>query len=435
MADPGTFWRNYFANREAQRVLANNGLGKFGTPPPTGGAVMGGAAPSTPSGALVPITKEGARIGEGAVESALRPQNLVRAATPDGPAFVTKGVTQGMELVPVGLADDAAASVAASAGRNGLLAAARGQLGTLGETIAANGWKGGLLPAGIGIAGSMAGGALDESNLLGGQESKANDTVSKALKWGGAGAGAGLMVGGPVGALIGGAGGAVVGVLHEGAERQGWLGAPTKQEQIDKLVHDAEASASKIGLPPQVTAELKAQFNAGKQFATTKDEQIGLAQSFADSLKAQSINYVANPDQYASAGQTDEAAQAQQMIQRSLMLSAIKPYADNFLARSSAEADAYQNMAKSEGNMAPLYEQMAAQTRASGARQAMEIVQQTQITPYQQALEKQASYLNQMSSNLVSQAMGQVGQAQQPAAGSTDLTAIIDANTNQLQPQ
>jgi len=432
MADPGTFWRNYFANREVQRVLGQNGLGRFGTPPPTGAASMGASAPA-PGGVLVPLGKEGARVGEGVVESALRPQNLVRAATPDGPAFVTKGVTPGMELVPLSVADDAAATVASTAGRTGLLAAARGQLGTLGETIAANGWKGGLLPAGIGIAGSMAGSALDESNLLGGSESKANDTASKALKWGSAGAGAGLMVGGPVGALIGGAGGAVVGVLHEGAERQGWLGTPTKQEQIDTLVHDAEANAAKVGLPPEVVGALKDQFNAGKQFAETKDEKLALAQQFAQQVQAQAMNYVADPSQYASAGQTDEAAQAQQMIQRSLMLSAIKPYADNFLARSSAEADAYQNMAKSEGNMAPLYEQMAAQTRASGARQAMEIVQQTQITPYQQALEKQASYLNQMSSNLVSQAMGQVGQTQ-PAAGSTDLTSIIDQYANSAQP-
>jgi hypothetical protein len=65
---------------------------------------------------------------------------------------------------------------------------------------------------------------------------------------------------------------------------------------------------------------------------------------------------------------------------------------------------------------------------------AANLVNQAQVTPYMQALSDQASYLNQMSSNLVSQAMGQVGQAQQPAAGSTDLTSIIDQYANTAQP-
>jgi hypothetical protein len=92
----------------------------------------------------------------------------------------------------------------------------------------------------------------------------------------------------------------------------------------------------------------------------------------------------------------------------------------------------YAGMANGAGNMAPMYTQMAANTRARGARQAMETVQEAQVTPYTEALRKQAGYLNQMSNSLVSQAMGQVMAPQQ--SGGDDLTAIIDANVNQMQP-
>lgn len=343
-------------------------------------------------------------------------QALVRATPPPYTGALPGAVTAGVEAAPV---------------RAGLIAAVRNQLGTAGRGIAANGWKGGLLPAAIATAGSMAGSSLDESQLLGGDESKLNDTASKALKWGGAGAGAGMLVGGPVGALIGGAAGGVVGVMHEGAERQGWLGTPTKQEQIDTLIHDSEKAAARIGLPAEVTNLLKQQYIAGKEFAKSKDEKLALAQTFADNMEAQAMNYIADPSQY----QTAEQSEADLMIQRSMMMNIVKPYADNFLARSSAEADTYANMAQGAGNMAPMYEQMAAQTRASGARHAMGVIQETQMTPYTQALQAQAGYLSQISQQTMQQAIGSVMQPQQAQAGSTDLTAIIDQYANAAQPQ
>lgn len=414
-ADPGQFWKNWFAQREVSRLFQGN---NFGTPPPTGGAVMGGAAPATPSQALVPITKEGVRVGSGVTETLA---SRVGAGA--------RGVTPGMELVKY-----VAPAAEQTAARQGLIASARGALSSGWGNVAAGGLRGAILPAGIGIAGMQAGSALDNSGLLGGEESKLNDTASKALKWGGTGAGIGLAVGGPVGAAIGGAGGAVVGVLHEGAERQGWLGTPSKQEQIDTLVHDAEKSAARIGLPGEVVAELKAQFEAGKEFAKTKDDRIALAQTFAQNVQQYALDYATNPDAYQSAGQAQENADAQRLIQQSVMINAIRPYAENFLARSSAEADSYQNMAASAGDLAPMYQQMAAQTRASGARQAMEIVQQTQITPYMQALEKQAGYLNQISQQTMSQAIGTVMNPEQSSSGGMDLTQFIEDATNQLQP-
>jgi hypothetical protein len=430
MAEPGQFWRNYFANREFQRKMAQQGIGRFGAAPPSGGAVMGGGA--SVGGELVPITKEGIRVGAGTVES--QAPKLVRAATLNGPAMVTKGVTPGMELVPVGARAAAAGAAETGAARQGLLAAARGQLGTVGRGIAANGWKGGLMPAAVGMAGTMAGGALDESQLLGGSESKANDTAAKALKWGGTGAGLGLMVGGPVGALIGGAAGGVVGVMHEGLERQGILGTASKQSQANTLINETNAAAAEIGLPAEVTQLLDAQYNAGLQFAKTDDEKLALAQQYAAQVQEQALAYAANPEAFAPAGGSAEDELANMLIQRSVMMSAVKPYADNFLAQANAQADMYQNMAAGAGDMAPAFEQMAAQTRASGARNAMGVVAETQMTPYQMALEKQAGYLNQMSNSLVSQAMGQVMQPQ-AAAGSVDLTALIDGAANQMQPQ
>jgi hypothetical protein len=210
--DPGQFWKNWFAQREVSRLFQGN---NFGTPPPTGGAVMGGAAPQ--GGALVPITKEGVRVGAGTVEGAA--PRLVRAATVNGPAMVTKGVTPGMELVPAGVrtaagVGEAAAPLTSTAARSGLVNTLRGAIGlapaeAAGFRAGAAGVLGKMaLPAGIAMGGVQAGGMLDESNWLGGSESAANDYTSKALKLGGVGAGAGLLFGGPAGAAIGGGVGA-----------------------------------------------------------------------------------------------------------------------------------------------------------------------------------------------------------------------------------
>lgn len=324
---------------------------------------------------------------------------------------------------PVALAGTAGAAGA----RQGLMATARGALGGGLNAVKAGGFKGALLPGAIALGGSMAGGALDESQMLGGSESKLNDTASKVLKWGGTGAAIGSVVPG-VGTLLGAGIGGVIGVAHEGLERNGVLGTASKEEQANILLNESTASATKIGLPAEVTGLLQAQYNAGLEFAKTPDEKLALAQQYATQVQEQAMAFAANPEAFASSEQTAENEAANMLIQRSVMMNAVKPYADNFLAQSNAQADMYQNMAAGAGDMAPAYEQMAAQTRASGARNAMGVVAETQMTPYQMALEKQAGYLNQMSSNLVSQAMSQVGQ-QQPAAGSTDLTALIDQMT------
>lgn len=283
---------------------------------------------------------------------------------------------------------------------------------------------------------------LDESNLLGGQESAANDATSKVLKWGGLGATIGTVVPG-VGTLLGAGVGGLVGLGHYGLEAAGVLGAPSKQEQIDTTIHTAEQTAANIGLPSQVVDQLKNVYNVQKQFVETKDEKLALAQQFADNIEQEATAFATDPASYLSqttrTGQGGGPDQAKrQLLMQAVMTNTIKPYADNFLARAEAQAQSLENMAGSAGGqLAPMYQQMAAQTRMDGARYASDLIQQAQITPYQQAAEEQAAYLKQMSSGLVSQAMSQVmsGQQQTATQGTVDLTTLVDQATSQLQPQ
>lgn len=299
---------------------------------------------------------------------------------------------------------------------------------------------GGMVRAGIpALVGSVGGNMLDESQLLGGSESAANDTASKVLKWGGTGAAIGSVVPG-VGTALGAGIGGVIGVLHEGAERQGWLGTPTKAEQAVELLNTANSAAVESGLPDEIRGQLQAAYDAEARFIDPEDKtaQLDLAQRYHDTVKQATLEFASNPDAFntpeTSEAAAREAALADNLIMQSVMVNAVKPYADGFIARSNAQADSFDQMAAGAGDLAPMYREMAASTRASGARQAMEIVQQAQITPYQQAAQNQANYLKQISQGIMSQAIGQVMNPQQPAAGSADLTAIIDQYAGQLQP-
>jgi hypothetical protein len=333
-----------------------------------------------------------------------------------------------------GAATGATSAAESAAARGGLMATARGALSSL-KPVGMRGMGLAIIP---GIAGSVGGNMLDESNALGGSESKLNDSVSKMLKWGGFGAGLG-MAAGPVGAALGGAGGAVVGLIHEGLERQGVLGSETKQEQFNTTLNDTENAVREIGLPQEVINEYRRQLDAGLQFAKDDSEKLTLAQTYAESLQAEAMNFAKDPSQYANASPEAqaEAQLANDLIMRSVMVNAVKPYADNFLSRSQAEAQSYRNMAQGAGGaLAPMYEQMAANTEQQGARHAMEIMQSVEVTPYQMAAERQAQYLNQMSNQLVQQAMSQVMSGQQGGqAGSQDLTALIDQYASAAQPQ
>jgi len=441
--DPGQFWKNWFAQREVSRLFQGN---NFGTPPPTGGAVMGGAAPQ--GGALVPITKEGVRVGAGTVEGAA--PRLVRAATVNGPAMVTKGVTPGMELVPAGVrtaaagAGEAAAPLVANTARSGLVgtlrsamglapaeaagfrAGAAGMLGTVGRGV------------GVGSVGVIGGNMLDESNWLGGSESAANDYASKALKLGGVGAAIGTIFPG-IGTAVGAGIGAGVGLGWEGLERAGILSAPTIQEQVDETIHGADNAAREIGVPEEVISALKAQYQAEKEFVDPGDKgaRTLLAQGYADRVQEQALAYAADPNSFLreSTSSNNGGNELQRaLIMRSLLVNTIQPYADNYLAQSEATAKSLENMAASAGDLAPMYQQQAASTRQMGGMYAANLVNQAQITPYMQALQDQAGYLNQISQQTMSQAIGKVMNPEE-SSSSMDLTAFIDDATNSMQPQ
>lgn len=369
------------------------------------------------------------------------------------PAAARAGASAAAEGVPMFVngagaaagAGEAAAPLASTAARSGLVgtlrsamglapaeaagfrAGAAGMLGTVGRGV------------GVGSVGVIGGNMLDESNWLGGSESAANDYASKALKLGGVGAAIGTIFPG-IGTAVGAGIGAGVGLGWEGLERAGILSAPTIQEQVDETIHGADNAAREIGVPEEVLSALKAQYQAEKEFVDPGDKaaRTTLAQGYADRVQEQALAYAADPNSFlrettSSNNGGNELQRA--LIMRSLLVNTIQPYADNYLAQSEATAKSLENMAASAGDLAPMYQQQAASTRQMGGMYAANLVNQAQITPYMQALQDQAGYLNQISQQTMSQAIGSVMQPQQAQAGTTDLTAIIDQATNQLQPQ
>lgn len=330
----------------------------------------------------------------------------------------------------------AESAVASTAARQGLVASAM-------NAVKGVGLRGGLVRGGIPAAvGMIGGGMLDESNLLGGSESAANDYASKALKWGGVGAGIGTMITPGAGTLIGGGIGALIGLGQEGLERAGVLDAPTMNQQVARRVAEVDAIANEVGLPPQVLNELKRTFSAQMAFAEgDKTAMTALGESYAQQVQEAALMYAEDPQGFMAQmgmGQQQQGQSANdQLVLQAAMVDAVKPYADNFIAQSNATAQTLENMAAGAGDLAPMYTQQAAQQRAMGAQYAADLINQAQVTPYQQALQQQAQYLDQMSSNLVQQAMSQVMQpaASSGGAGSMDLTAIIDQYAGQMQPQ
>lgn len=377
--------------------------------------------------------RNGPGLGVGRAPAASR-AGLMGAARAAGPTAVNAA-----EGVPMFVGGGGAPAAAAKSGgllnmaRNamglpaaegaGLRAGAAGMLGTVGRGV------------GVGSVGVIGGNMLDESNLLGGSESAANDYASKALKLGGVGAGIGTIFPG-IGTLLGAGIGAGVGLGWEGLERAGILKAPTIQEQVDTTIHDADKAARSIGVPEEVISTLKQQYQAEKAFVDPGDKasRTTLAQNYATTLQQQAQAFAADPNSFLKSSTTNADPNARAMLMRSVLVDAIQPYANNYLAQSEATAQSLENMAASAGDLAPMYRQQAASTRQMGGMYAANLVGQAQVTPYMQALTDQASYLNQMSNSLVSQAMGQVGQQQSPQAGSTDLTAIIDQYANAAQP-
>lgn len=382
------------------------------------GVHLGGA----PSSALQTITKEGVRVGEGAVQSAGRP--------------AASGASRALELYRP-------AAAAAQGGRASIL----NQLRNLPANMKAGGWR--ALPTrggGIaGIAGQIGGNFLDESQLLGGSESVANDTASKMLKWGGAGAAIGSMVPG-VGTVLGGLGGAAVGAGHEFLERQGILGGPTREERVDEIVTEADALAAQY-VPQSARDELWRQYQVTRAFAETPQEEEAAAQQYADGMEQVAMQAAVDPTAFMSEQElmdaapvgaqmalpADQAAMAQTMFMQDLLARIAQPYADQYQQQANAAADSI--LATAPGGQAgALLRSQAEQFRANGSRDAYNTMAYALSLPAVNALQNQASMLNQLAQQQQQQAMGavtsgswqQFQQQQAAAGGGGDLNSALE---------
>ena len=432
-----------------------------GPPAPITGAPMSAAAPAQ---RFLPatITREGVRVGEGVVQAAGRPQRFLPATIAGrAPSSALSTITKEGVRVGEGVLQAASRPAAggamelytggAAAGQAAASNARTGMWGQLRNAVTGRGAGGTLrkLPTrggGIaGIGGAVAGNMLDESSWLGGDESVANDTASKMLKWGGAGAALGSMVPG-VGTVVGGLGGAAVGAGHEFLERQGILGGPSRDERIADIVSQAQQGS--LGVPQSARDELQRQYEVTLAFAETPEDEELAAQQYAEQLETVAMQAAMDPTAFMSEQEMmdaaplgtrieaspEQAAMAQTMFMQDLLARTVQPYAEDYQNQANAAADAI--LATAPGGQAgALLRSQAEQFRANGSRDAMNITQYALSLPAVNALQNQASMLNQLASQQQQQAMSAVtsgawqqflAQQQAGAAGGGDLNSILE---------
>lgn len=425
--DPAARLRNYYAAREGA-AMGRAGLSRF-----AGGQMpsfLGGAANTS----LAPPTPNFQMLGNG-----------VTAGTREAALAAHRAPGTALELYQGGRGAAGAAGAASSAASEaGGLAGQVGRLrGAFSPIVGADGvaatsglakygvnLRGAFSPAGLaGGAAIMGGNALDDSSWLDGREGLANDTTSKVLKWGGAGAIAGTMIPIPgVSTLVGAGVGAGLGLAHVGLERAGILGSGTSAERIDEARQKGNDIAYLSNLPESYMASLNDQLDVAMAVAESPEEKEGVAEMFRQQVAEAATAFAQDPtsipmseeealasqlkgakvgDVLSSNSNPDQIAAGRMAVQAN-MGKLIEPYAIETVNRANAVADMLEAQAKTAGSAAPILLTQAAQSRANGQRDAGNMIAATRAAPAVEALENQAAMLKSQASNVQQQAMAAV---------------------------
>jgi hypothetical protein len=260
---------------------------------------------------------------------------------------------------------------------------------------------------GVGLAGSavggFAGGALDESDWLGGKDSFANDAASKMLKWGGAGAGFG-----PWGALAG----AAIGLGHEGLERVGVLGDGSQADD-GTLVQDIYNSGLRAGVPRDDLDGYLRQYNDMLGFADSATDPDAFKQQLTDAFR-QSVMGKYSELTTPGDGTSPEEQEALALAIQAQIGAMAQPYANQMLRDADNVAAGYDQVAANDPAMAPFARQAADYARYTASRDATNYITAQGLSPMYQALMKQAGYFNSAASSLQQSMMGSTNSSSTP---------------------
>lgn len=339
-----------------------------------------------------------------------------------------------------------------AAGRGGL----RGLAQQAWQGIRSGGLRGAARASIPGVVGGVVGNLVDESNILGGRDSLANDLVGKAAKWGGTGAAIGSVIPG-VGTLTGAGVGALVGVGHEALERFGVLGTDPEGDALA----EAQRIATETNLHPNALAELDRQYQTLLAIAgDDSTERQKAAEAYLEQVRQAALAQAQDPTVFMgeeelrrhmldqiplggevppellTPGQRATRERAGNMGIQAAMADLWQPFAVEYMARTDAAAEALRRAAATTGPMQPVFEAQAAEMEARAPRDLMNLLGQMQAAPYVEALQNQASMLKQQAQSMQAQAMAAVNsgawdqfmqwQAQGGASGGGDLTATLE---------
>ncbi len=215
------------------------------------------------------------------------------------------------------------------------------------------------------------------------------------------------------------------------------LGGPTREERIDEILASADRGAGFV--PQSARDELWRQYEVSRLFAETPQDEEAAAQQFADQMKQVAQQAAVDPTAFMSeqelmdaapvgtqiAASPEQQAMAQTMFMQDLLARVAQPYADAYQQQAGAAADSI--LATTPGGQAgALIRSQAEQFRANGSRDAHNLMTYALSLPAVNALQNQASMLNQLAQQQQQQAMSAVTSgswqdflAQQQAASSS----------------
>lgn len=350
----------------------------------------------------------GVAAGEASVPAAV--DGAVGAAGEAAPvAEVGGGLVRGLVRKLPGIADDASLLA-----KGGLLKTA----GTIGAGA---------------LAGDVAAGLLDKTGLTGKKGTDPNNLIDKILKYGGAGAGAGVAfdgVGAIPGALIGGA----VGAGHFALEKLGILGGSDSTEDATKSLHRI---ASKFGafVDPDTASGILQAYQVASIAADESDDPEA-ARTAAKNDAIASFQQAALQGIGQQHQAKLQAAQDQQNTQRDLaiqgyLVQSMAPYLNDLQQSGQYQAAMFNNLAGgvSDRNVANGIRAQGAAALNGANSLAGAFMFANQQYPIYDALKRQNDNLQAISQQVQQQAQAAVAQRLLGTGSSgSGLTSLL-ANT------
>lgn len=281
------------------------------------------------------------------------------ASLADDAARAGTGLVDDAARAAVGLTDDAMAAYGnAYAAGLGTAGANTGKLGFMARLKGGVGLKSGLVGAGLGMAGLMGSGMVDQMNL-GGEGSTLDNYLTGGIGGAGVGAGIGSMFG-PMGTAIGGAGGFFAGGIYKALTGD----TSNKEERITKaytgMTSVIQDLGTQYGLNSETMQNVMLEYDAAARIMMENGDEEGLkqlAEMMQTSLPSTLMQYRMEQEQ--------EKRQTERML---AIQTQFAPIFQSIVGRSGLNAEAAYTMAlDSADSLAQTNPQLASLVRSNAA--------------------------------------------------------------------